>query len=71
MLRIPHCLDKRFTDSDEVVSFTHRRRSTPRKLCLFCLWYSVLLDSEQTPIASAAGRIITPGLETQTFLVVA
>jgi hypothetical protein len=31
MLRIPHCLDNRLTDGDEVVSPTHRPRSTPQK----------------------------------------
>jgi hypothetical protein len=31
MLRIPHCLDKRITDGDEIVSLTHRQRSTPQK----------------------------------------
>jgi hypothetical protein len=31
MLRIPHCLDNRPTDDGEVVSPTHRPRSTPEK----------------------------------------
>jgi hypothetical protein len=31
MLRIPHCLDNRLTDGGEVVSLTHRPRSTPHK----------------------------------------
>jgi hypothetical protein len=31
MLRIPHCLDSRFTDSGKVVSPTHQPRSTPQK----------------------------------------
>jgi hypothetical protein len=31
MLRIPHCLDNRFTDGGKVVSHTHRPRSTPQK----------------------------------------
>jgi hypothetical protein len=31
MLRIPHFLDNRLTDGDEVVSPTHRQRSTPQK----------------------------------------
>jgi hypothetical protein len=31
MLRIPHYLDSRLTDGGEVVSLTHRPRSTPQK----------------------------------------
>jgi hypothetical protein len=31
MLRIPHCLDNRLRDAGEVVSLTHRPRSTPQK----------------------------------------
>jgi hypothetical protein len=33
MLRIPHCLDNRLTDGNEVVSLKHRPRFTPQK------WY--------------------------------
>jgi hypothetical protein len=35
MLRIPHCLDNRLTDSGEVVSLTHRLRYTPLTHFLF------------------------------------
>jgi hypothetical protein len=31
MLRIPRCLDNRFTDGAEVVRLTHRPHSTPQK----------------------------------------
>jgi hypothetical protein len=31
MLRILHCLDNRLTDGGEIVSPTHRPRSTPQK----------------------------------------
>jgi hypothetical protein len=31
MLRIPHCLDSRLIDGGEVVSLTHRPRSTAQK----------------------------------------
>jgi hypothetical protein len=31
MLRIPYCLYSRLTDGGEVVSLTHRPRSTPQK----------------------------------------
>jgi hypothetical protein len=31
MLKIPHCLDNRLTDSGKVASLTHRPRSTPQK----------------------------------------
>jgi hypothetical protein len=31
MLRIPRCLDNRLTDGGEVVSPSHRPRSTPQK----------------------------------------
>jgi hypothetical protein len=31
MLRIPHCLNNRFTDGGKVVSPTHRPLSTPQK----------------------------------------
>jgi hypothetical protein len=37
MLRIPHCLESRITDGCEVVSFTHRLRSTPYEYFLFFL----------------------------------
>jgi hypothetical protein len=42
MLRISHCLDNRHTDGGEVVSLTHRPRSTPRKHIYFYLWQLLL-----------------------------
>jgi hypothetical protein len=44
MLRIPHGLDNRLTEGDEVVSLTQR--------------YSFLLETEQNPGHSAAGKKI-------------
>jgi hypothetical protein len=40
MLRIPHCLENRHADGDEVVSLMHWPRYTPQKHFYFCLWYS-------------------------------
>jgi hypothetical protein len=57
MLMIPHCLHNRLTDGDEVVSLTHRRRSTLQIYLYFCLWYSFLLGPEYTPEPKVAGRI--------------
>jgi hypothetical protein len=41
MLRIPHCLENRFTDRGEVVSPTHRPRSTPQNHFLISVRGSV------------------------------
>jgi hypothetical protein len=49
MSRIPHCLDSRFTDDGEDVSFTQQARSTPHKPLYFLPCYSFLLEAEQTP----------------------
>jgi hypothetical protein len=35
MLSLPHCPDNRLTNVGEVVSLTHRPRSTPQKHSLF------------------------------------
>jgi hypothetical protein len=45
MLRVPHCLDSRLTDGDEVVSLTRRPPFTPQEDS----WYSFLLDAESNP----------------------
>jgi hypothetical protein len=52
MLRIPHCLDNRLIDDGKVVSL-----NSPETLLFLCFWYSFLLEVDQTPGPSAAGRI--------------
>jgi hypothetical protein len=47
----PHCRDSRPTDGGKVVSLY-----SPETL-FFCFWYSFLLEAEQTPRLSLAGRI--------------
>jgi hypothetical protein len=54
MLRLPHILDNRLTDSGEVVSLTRRPAELyPQGYS----WYSFLLEAEPTQGHSAAGRI--------------
>jgi hypothetical protein len=55
MLRIQQCLDSRLAVGGEVVSLTSGRALLPRNI--FLLWYSFLIEVEQTTGASAAGRI--------------
>jgi hypothetical protein len=43
--RLPHFVDKRFTDGGEVVSLTHRPPFTPQEDS----WYLFLLEAESTP----------------------
>jgi hypothetical protein len=50
--RLPHFLDSRLTDGDEV-SLTRRLPFTSQEDS----WYSFLLEAESTPGHSAAGRI--------------
>jgi hypothetical protein len=58
MLRMPHCLDNWLIDGGKVVGPTHRSHVTPQKHFFFlCFRYSFLLEAEQTPGPSAAGRI--------------
>jgi hypothetical protein len=52
--RLPHFLDNRLTDGDEVVSRMRRPFFTPQEDS----WYSFLLELESTPGGhSAAGKI--------------
>jgi hypothetical protein len=44
-LRLPHFLDNRLTDGDEVVSLTRLPPFTPQE----DFWYSLLLEAESTP----------------------
>jgi hypothetical protein len=55
MLKVSHCVDIRLTDGAEVVSLTHGSSSTCQKHFDIYLWYSFLLEAEQTPGANAAG----------------
>jgi hypothetical protein len=56
MLTIPHYLDNQLSDVGEVVSIKHRMEYNAQ-IYLFFLWYSFLLDAEQTQKVSAAGWI--------------
>jgi hypothetical protein len=53
MLRISYCVENLLTDGGECVSLTRRQRFTPINI----FWYSFLLEAEQTPGPSAAGKI--------------
>jgi hypothetical protein len=44
MLGISYYEDNRLTDGGEIVSFTHRLRSTPQKQLVTCFSYSFLLE---------------------------
>jgi hypothetical protein len=55
MLRIPHCLDSRFTDGGKVVRITDRLRCTQQKLHLSLALISVRLSKPQ-------GLVRTKGL---------
>jgi hypothetical protein len=44
-----HCLHNRVTGGGEIVSLTHRQRSTPQEHIYFCPWYSFVLESDQIP----------------------
>jgi hypothetical protein len=46
MLRILYCVYSLLTDGDEVVSLTHRSRSTPKFTFYFRLCYPFLLETE-------------------------
>jgi hypothetical protein len=54
MLRIPHYLDNWLTDGSEVVSYTCRPLSTPRKFFLFCLF---LLEAEGLVWLEGLGKL--------------
>jgi hypothetical protein len=56
MLRIPHFLDNQLTDGGKVANLKHRSRSAPRNI-IFLLLALILLEAEQTPGSSAAGKI--------------
>jgi hypothetical protein len=45
LLRIPHCLDNRFTDGGKIISLTHRPRSTDQKY-YFSASGTYLLEAE-------------------------
>jgi hypothetical protein len=48
MLRIAHCLDSRLSDGGEVVSVTHRPRSTPQKYFLLVIPVTGRVDLKAT-----------------------
>jgi hypothetical protein len=55
VFRIPHYLDKRLTDTDEVVSLVHRTLSTPKNkfLTLSLVIVSVRGQETQGPTAAS------------------
>jgi hypothetical protein len=55
MLRVPHCLDNRLTDSGKVVSPTHPPHFTPQKD------YNFYVSSELHASAALHAEEITPG----------
>jgi hypothetical protein len=56
MLMIPHCLDNRFSDGDELVILTHRPRFTAKR-AFSVSGTNVFVDAEKTTGPSAAERI--------------
>jgi hypothetical protein len=57
MSRITHCLDSRLTDGGEVVSLNHELRFTSQKHFYSFFGYLFLLEAEEIPGPSEAGRI--------------
>jgi hypothetical protein len=68
MLKIPHCLDNRLTDGGEVVSLTHRSRSTPHKDVYLSLAF-ISVRGRVNPAPSSSLTLHTPLFTTATSLI--